>query len=156
MGVPMSIYSSTTFEALSQHFHRNGLSLSLSKILALFLMSEKEIIAMKEIIKQLGISKSTASVEIQKLEQMQFIEKTFQPNHRGYFYRLLPNVWSHSLEKKQGELSMLQTILNNAQKELSSIPSALKELKLYVTFMELEWPKLIARWHKYKVDNDDQ
>jgi DNA-binding transcriptional regulator GbsR (MarR family) len=152
----MSIYSSTTFEALTQRFNRSGLSMSLSKILTLFLMSEEKVIAMKEIVEQLGIAKSTASVEVARLEQMQFIEKTFKPNQRGHHYRLLPNLWSGALEKKQAELSALQSILHSAQKEFSQLPNSLKELQQYVAFMEQEWPQLIAKWHQYQRDNNEQ
>lgn len=152
----MSIYSSTTFESLTQHFNHSGLSVSLSKILALFLVSEEEVIAMKEVVEQLGIAKSTASVEVARLEQMQFIEKTFKPNQRGHHYRLIPNLWSSALEKKQADLSALQSILHSAQKEFSSVPNSLKELQQYVAFIEQEWPQLIAKWQQYTRDNNDQ
>lgn len=152
----MSIYSSKTFEALTQHFNHSGLSMSLSKILALFLVSEEKVIAMKEVVEQLGIAKSTASVEVARLEQMQFIEKTFKPNQRGHYYRLMPNLWSSALAKKRAELSALQSILHSAEKEFSPVPNSLKELQLYVTFMEQEWPQLIAKWQQYKRGNNDQ
>ncbi|KTD39447.1 hypothetical protein Lmor_0098 [Legionella moravica] len=151
----MIIYSSTTFEALTQHFNLSGLSMSLSKILAFFLVSEDKVIAMKAMVEQLGIAKSTVSVEVARLEQMQFIEKTFKPNQRGHYYRLKPNLWSSALAKKQAELSALQSILQRAEKEFNSVPNSLKELQQYVAFMEQEWPQLIAKWQQYKRDNND-
>lgn len=151
----MTIYSSITFEALTKHFNNNGLSISLSKILALFLVSQEKVISMKDIIEKIGIAKSTASVEIARLEQMQFIEKTFKPNQRGHHYRLLPNLWSSALAKKQTELAALQNIIYNAQKEFSDIPSSLRELQQYVAFMEQEWPILIAKWQQYKRSNNE-
>ncbi|WP_367608325.1 GbsR/MarR family transcriptional regulator [Legionella sp. W05-934-2] len=152
----MSIYSSKTFEALAQQFNHSGLSMSLSKILALFLVSEEKVIAMKEVVEQLGIAKSTASVEVARLEQMRLIEKTINPNQRGHYYRLKPNLWSSALAKKQAELSALQSILHSAEKEFRSVPDSLKELQQYVAFMEQEWPQLIAKWQQYKRDNDVQ
>lgn len=145
-----AINQTASFQKMTSLFHRNGMSMPLSKILTYFLLNSKQHVSMQDVIKDLGISKSSASIDISRLEQLQILERIIVTGVRGHFYRLANNTWSSLLQKKQAEIQLLLEISESAEEDFASQPASIKQLRQYLKFMQKELPLLIEKWRQFQ------
>lgn len=122
----------------------------LSKLLTYFLLNSKQNVAMHDVIRDLGTSKSSASIDISRLEQMHILEGIIVAGVRGHSYQLANNTWSSLLQKKQAEVQLLLEIYDSAEEEFISLPSSINQLQQYLKFMQNELPLLIETWKQFE------
>lgn len=122
-----------------------GLNKTYGRMFGLF-MTIKEPISMGELVKELKISKSTASVEIRRLLKMGYIEKVLMPQQRSDFYQLKKHVWVTHFFQKMQMIKNLHSIVDGISANELQNCEHLKEMGAYCTFMESELQRLADKY----------
>ncbi len=133
---------------VSLYFSEIGLSKTFGLIFGLFLWENKNF-EMKDIINEVKISKSTASVELRKLIQFGAIEKFYEIGQNAQLYRIKNNMWSEVLAQKKNEIDKLRSILNGVEKKKINKTTSLQDIQNYCDFMEEELPLLSQKYKKF-------
>jgi len=75
-------------EELGTHFDKQGFQPTAGRILGLLMVRDKEEFSFEEIVIELGISKSSASVALKNLELRENIEYVTHPGDRKRYFRI--------------------------------------------------------------------
>ena len=75
-------------EELGTHFDKQGFQPIAGRILGLLMIMDKEEFTFEEIVEELGISKSSASVALKNLELRENIEYVTYPGDRKRYFRI--------------------------------------------------------------------
>lgn len=103
---------------------------------------------MTELVEKLGISKSTASVELRRLLTMGVIEKVAFPGERVERYQLKVNIWLVNLKQKVEEIRRLRSIISKVpSNNIKQYPN-LVEMEQYCIFMEEELERLVKKYSR--------
>lgn len=75
-------------EELGTHFDKQGFQPTSGRVLGLLMIMDKEEYTFEEIVEELGISKSSASVALKNLELREHIEYITYPGDRKRYFRI--------------------------------------------------------------------
>jgi len=132
-------------EKFGTYFSSVGLSKTYGRLFGFFMTSSKPT-SMGVLVERLGISKSTASTELRRLQAMGVIEKVSISNERADFYQLKEDLWTANLMQKVQDIQRLKAIVEEIPTEMQQNWQGLQEMFHYCCFIEQQ---LIAIADKY-------
>lgn len=137
----------TLIEHFGLYFSEVGLNKTYGRLFGVFLLATKPL-SMMDLVEQLSISKSTASVELRRLLTMGVIEKTAIPGERVEYYQLKQNIWLGNLKQKIEDIQRLRSIITKVpSKKIKDHPN-LVEMEQYCIFMEEELERLVKKYSR--------
>ena len=134
-------------EKFGIYFDEMGFSKTYGRLFGFFITASKPV-SMGDLLKEIKMSKSTASVELRKLLLMGVIEKVSISYQRADFYQLKPNIWRHNLEQKIESIKKLRSLVEEIPKNKRSALKQVNELFVYCTFIEVELKSLRKKYEK--------
>jgi DNA-binding MarR family transcriptional regulator len=100
------------------------------------------------------MSAGAVSTNVRVLEGLGLVERVTFPRDRATYYRVAADAWDYLLDEKQRGLLGFRRIaeegaavLEGTSPERAARLEALIEL---LDFMDVEYPKLVERWHTRK------
>jgi DNA-binding transcriptional regulator GbsR (MarR family) len=133
-------------------FEHLGASRMGGKILGWLLISDPPHQTAKQISDAIGASLASVSTTSRTLTQAALIERVGIPGERSAHFRVSQGMWARLMRYRLGRIAEM---IGLAEEGLSLLPEEdrdltlrLRELKSYCSFVENEFPGLLARWEK--------
>lgn len=134
-------------ENFGLYFSDVGLNRTYGRLFGVFLLGTSPL-SMTNLVEKLGISKSTASVELRRLLTMGVIEKVAFAGERVERYQLKENIWLVNLKQKVEEIRRLRSIISKVpSNNIKQYPN-LVEMEQYCIFMEEELERLVKKYSR--------
>lgn len=137
-----------TIDKFGIYFADIGLNKTFGRLFGFF-MTTTEPVSMGQLVDQLKISKSTASIELRRLLTMGFIEKILLPDQRADFYQLTKNIWSANFAQKIQSIKNLRAIIDEIPKGTLKKCVHLQEMADYCEFAEAELGLLLKKYTEF-------
>lgn len=141
-------------EDMGLYFERNGLTRMAGRIIGWLMICQPPHQTMSEIVSVLGASKSSVSTALALLNQVNLIDRISLPGERRDYFRINPDFWTRAFAARASEITALKTMAARGLDLLKQAPiEQRRRLQLMYemnAFMEVEMPKLIAKWNEYK------
>lgn len=134
-------------ENFGLYFSDVGLNRTYGRLFGVFLLGTSPL-SMTNLVEKLGISKSTASVELRRLLTMGVIEKVAFAGERVERYQLKENIWLVNLKQKVEEIRRLRSIISKVPANSIKKHPNLLEMHQYCIFMEEELERLAKKYSR--------
>lgn len=133
-------------------FEHLGATRMSGKILGWLLISDPPHQTAAQIADAIGASLASVSTATRTLTQAALIERIGIPGQRSAHFRISPGMWAKLMRYRIGRIAQMREL---AEEGLSLLPEGetdlglrLRELRSYCTFVEREFPGLLARWEE--------
>lgn len=146
-------------------FESIGLSQTIGRIMGWLLVCEPPHQTLDEICGALEMAKSTISTTIRTMQQFGMVERVSVRGDRKHYYRVRDSFWVDSFERSlvqfQGFREMAEKGLDLLHESDDKQRERLQKMLDIYTFLEREFPKMLAAWHaknnrsRDKGDQDD-
>jgi len=131
-----------------------GYTPAASQVLALLLISDKVELTFDEIRNTLNLSKSATSNSLNALIQIKRIEYITKMGDRKRYFRSLIISWKVKLKEVNYSIfelnSLFKEILCVRSESTLDFNQSLKEIIDFMSYMEVEMPKLFKQWEENK------
>lgn len=129
-----------------------GYTPAFSQILALLLISDQVELTFDQIRNTLNLSKSATSNALNALIQIKRIEYITKMGDRKRYFRSLIFSWKNKVREVNQNIfemnSLFKEILENRTNSTLDFNHSLKEIIDFMTYMEVEMPKLFKQWEE--------
>jgi DNA-binding transcriptional regulator GbsR (MarR family) len=139
-------------EEMGLLFEMEGLPRMAGQIIGQLLFSRSPLVSSAELAEALQVTKGVISTTSRLLIQIELIERVKLMGDRRDYFRLKKRPWFHSFKQ---ELYVISAYRQMAQQGLVAIADykserkeALEEMFELYSFLEKEFPALIARWEQ--------
>jgi DNA-binding transcriptional regulator GbsR (MarR family) len=140
-------------EEVSLYFERYGLAKSLGRIVGLLMISS-EPLTLDDLVRQLNISKASASLSTRFGEQAGLIQRVSHTGKRKTLYRLSDNFWYRSLAARLEGYRHLRDLVTGGLQVVDDKPAEVRqrmeEMRDFLSYYLEEYPKLVARWSEQR------
>ncbi len=133
-------------------FEQTGLPRMAGRILGCLLIAEPSHQSMEQLTRALMASKGSVSSMTRMLVHMRLIERITLPGVRHTYFRLCPDAWQHMI--RRGLVDEIRMVRQLAERGLDLLGEEtltrgwLEEMRDVYTFLEEEFPALLARWEE--------
>ncbi len=134
-------------------FEQTGIPRMAGRILGWLLVSDPPHQSMEQLTEALMASKGSISTMTRLLIQLGLIERLSLPGVRHDYFRLRSDAWQHMIGRGlTGEIRMVRQLAEHGLELLGAKTLVtrkwLEEMLDVYTFLEQEFPTLLARWEK--------
>ena len=152
--VKLTVKQQQLLEKATVIHERLGYTPAASQILALLLISDKVELTFDQIRNTLNLSKSATSNALNALIQIKRVEYITKMGDRKRYFRSLIVSWKTKLKEVNDSIfelnSLFKEILSARSDSTLDFNQSLKEIIDFMSYMEIEMPKLFKKWEEKK------